>query len=205
MAIAQSIECIKRDVKNKHYLKSFKRQNWIPGVVYGKGETARTIFLPARQFNKTLQIHGIRGVFSLEMEGEKPAMVLIREIQKDPIKGDLIHVDFLTLSMDEKVNNLVNIQIIGEEDVLKKGAIVQTGLKEAEVICLPQDIPEHFSFDISNLEIGDKITVADIVLPEGVELVTDPDALIIAVLAPGKGAVEETEGETEETEGSAEA
>ena len=205
MANAQNIECIKRDVKNKHYLKSYKRQNWIPGVVYGKGEPARTIFLPARQFNKTLQIHGIRGLFSLEMEGEKPAMVLIREIQKDPLSGKLIHVDFLTVSMDEKVNNLVSIQIIGEEDVLKKGAILQYGLKEAEILCLPKDIPDHFSFDVSSLELGDKITMADIALPEGVELVTDQDALIAAVIASGRGEADHAAGETEEAGESAEA
>jgi large subunit ribosomal protein L25 len=138
------------------------------------------------------------------MEGEKPAMVLIREIQKDPLSGKLIHVDFLTVSMDEKVNNLVSIQIIGEEDVLKKGAILQYGLKEAEILCLPKDIPDHFSFDVSSLEIGDKITMADIALPEGVELVTDQDANRCGYCFR-RGEADHAAGETEEAGESAEA
>ncbi|HNX28863.1 MAG TPA: 50S ribosomal protein L25 [Syntrophomonadaceae bacterium] len=205
MAIAQNIDYIKRDLKNKHFLKNFRNQNWIPGIVYGKGAPAQPIFLPARQFNKTLQVHGLRGLFSLVMEGEKPAMVLIREIQKDPLNGNIIHVDFLTLNMDEKVNNQVSIQIIGEEDIIKKGAMLQFSLKEVEVQCLPQDIPDTFICDVSNLEIGDKITVADLEISEVIELVTDNDALIVAVLAPGRGTAEETEAETEAAEGSTEA
>jgi|LSQX01.1.fsa_nt_gb large subunit ribosomal protein L25 len=194
MAIAQNIDCIKREVKNKHYLKSFKSQNWVPGIVYGKGAEALPIFLPARQFGKTLKIHGLRGLFSLSVEGiEKPAMVLIREIQKDPLSGNLIHIDFLTVSMDEKVNNLVNVQIIGEEDIIKKGALLQTSLKEIEVLCLPQNIPDTFVCDVAHLEIGDKIIVSELKLPETVELITDPDTLIVAVLAPGRGAASETE------------
>lgn len=193
MANAQNIECIKRDIKNKHYLKNLKRQDWIPGIVYGKETTAQPIFVPARQFTKTLQVHGLRGLFSLVMEGTKPAMALIREIQKDPLSGNLIHVDFLTVSMDEKVNNQVSIQILGEEEIIKKGALLQYNLKEVEVQCLPQDIPDTFICDVSNLEIGDKITAADLQIPDKVELITESETLIVAVLAPGKGTAEEIE------------
>ena len=198
MANAQNIECIQRDIKNKHFLKEQKRQGWIPGIVYGKGAPAQPIYLPGRQFTNILQVHGITGLFSINMEGTKTAMALIREILKDPLSGKLTHVDFLTVSMDEKVNTLVNVQILGEEDILKKGALIQVGQNEVEVICYPIDIPSHFSCDVSNLEIGEKVTVADLMIPAEVELVTDPETLIAAVLAPGKGAEEETE--EEETE-----
>lgn len=199
MAKAQNIECIKRDVKNKSYLKEHKRQDWIPGIVYGKGSAAQPIFLPARKFTKTLQVHGLRGLFSLVMEeGTKPAMTLIREIQKDPLSGKLIHVDFLTVSMDEKVNNQVSIQIIGEENILKKGALLQYNLKEVEVLCLPQDIPDTFVCDVSELEVGDKITVADLQMPETVELITEEETLIVTILAPDKVADGEDEEETAE-------
>ncbi|NLB52581.1 MAG: 50S ribosomal protein L25 [Syntrophomonadaceae bacterium] len=201
MVITQNIDCIKRDIKNKHYLKTFKRNNFIPGIVYGKSEETFPIFLPAREFRKTLQHHGLRGLFSLSVEGmEKPKMVLIREIQNDPLTGNFIHVDFLTVSMDEKVNTMVSVQILGEEELIKKGALLQTGLKEVEVLCLPQDIPESFVCDVANLEIGDKIIVSDLDLPENVELISDPDAQIITVLAPGRGADADTEPETEESE-----
>lgn len=195
MANAQNIECTKRDIKNKHFLKEQKRQGFIPGIVYGKGVDSQPIFLPGKQFTKTLQVHGLRGLFSIDMGGENPTMALIREIQKDPLSGKLIHVDFLTVRMDEKVNTLVSVHIHGEEDILKKGALIQVGLNEVEVICYPKDIPNNFSCDVSDLEIGENITVADLIIPEEVELVTDAETLIVAVLAPGKGAEEETEEE----------
>lgn len=201
MVMAQNIDCIKRDVKNKQHLKVFKRKNFIPGIVYGKGEEALPVFLPGREFDRTLQKHGMRGLFSLAIDGmAKPQMVLIREIQKNPIKGNIIHVDFLTVSMDEKVNTLVTILINGEDEIIKKGALLQTGLKEVEVLCFPQDIPDNFACDVSHLEIGDKIIVRDLDIPQDVELISDPEAPIVIILAPGRGAASETEPETEETE-----
>lgn len=210
MAQAEKISCQKRDIKTKGYLNELKRSGLVPGTVYGKGIDSQAISLGSRNLSRIFQVHGSRGLFSLEIDGDSGMMVVVREIQRHPINGHITHVDFWKVRLDEKINSTVGVSIVGEEEIMKKGGILQAGAKEIEVSCLPQDIPETLVYDIAALEIGDKVTVADLQVPEGVEIITDLDALVATVLAPTltdedeevEGEVEgEGEGaETEETE-----
>lgn len=204
MAIAQKIAAKKREIKSKGYLNE-KRQEWIPGVVYGKDTGNMPVFLGRRELTKTFTSYGSRGLFSLELEGEpKPVMVLVRELQRNPLTGQINHVDFLTVNMNETIKSMVGIYITGEEEILKKDGILQLGAKEIEVSCLPIDIPENIECSVADLEIGEKVTVADLKLPDDVEVLTDPDTLLATVLAPSMAVDDETEGE-EETESADEA
>lgn len=205
MAIAQKIAAKKREIKSKGYLNE-KRQEWIPGVVYGKDTGNMPVFLGRRELTKTFTSYGSRGLFSLELEGEpKPVMVLVRELQRNPLSGQINHVDFLTVNMNETIKSMVGIFITGEEEVLKKEGILQLGAKEIEVSCLPIDLPENLECSVADLEIGDKVTVADLKLPDGVEVITDLDTLLATVLAPSMAVDDETEAEGEEEAESAEA
>lgn len=204
MAIAQKIAAKKREIKSKGYLNE-KRQEWIPGVVYGKETGNMPVFLGRRELSKTFTSCGSRGLFALELEGEpKPFMVLVRELQRNPLTGQINHVDFLTVNMNETIKSMVGIYITGEEEILKKDGILQLGAKEIEVSCLPIDIPENIECSVADLEIGEKVTVADLKLPDDVEVLTDPDTLLATVLAPSMAVDDETEGE-EETESADEA
>ncbi|NLG33074.1 MAG: 50S ribosomal protein L25, partial [Syntrophomonadaceae bacterium] len=117
----------------------------------------------------------------------------------------IAHVDFWKVRLDEKINSTVGISLVGEEEIMKKGGILQAGAKEIEVSCLPQDIPETLVYDIAALEIGDKVTVADLQVPEGVEVLNDLETMVATVLAPSKATTEEEteEGEATEAEGTA--
>lgn len=195
--LGQKLSAGKREIKNRGYLNQLKRNGQVPAIVYGKGEESISITLQQRQLNRVFSLHGSRGIFSLEIEGEsKPVMALIREIQRNPVSGQLIHLDFLTVSLDEKINSNVGILLNGEEEIMKKGGILQSGLKEVEVLCFPQDLPEYLAADISSLEIGDVLHAADLALPAGVEILSDMDSVIASVLAPSKAsAADEEEGE----------
>ncbi|NLB88410.1 MAG: 50S ribosomal protein L25 [Syntrophomonadaceae bacterium] len=201
------LACQKRELNTKSHLKQLKRENKIPAIIYGKGQANITITLDGRQVIKTFNTHGARGIFSLEISGEsKPVMAVIRDMQRDPLSGQIIHMDFMAVNMSEKFTSLVPVVILGEEEASKSGGIVQYGLKEIEVECLPQDLPENITYDISNLEIGSNITVADLEAPAGVEFLSSPDAVVVTILAPSKSTSEDEELEegeegTEETQG----
>lgn len=119
----------------------------------------------------------------LDIEGENnPIMVLIRELQKNPLSNEYTHIDFLPLKSDEKVHNTVNIHLIGEDELINQGKALQVAAKEVEIVCLPADIPNGLYFDVSNLNIGDKVVLADIEIPASVELVQDPSTVVCSVI-----------------------
>lgn len=203
MAFAPTIEAKKRELRSKGYLREMRRMKWIPGVVYGKGSEPLPIFLPEHKLSRLFITHGSRGLFSIELEGEQtPLVALVREVQKNALSGNVLHVDFLTVRMDEKVTAMVGIHIIGEEEATKDGGILQMGAKEVEVSCLPQDLPEQFTCDVSSLQVGDKITVADLhlQLPAGVEILGDGESVVVSILAPGRGTDIEEEAQEEQSE-----
>ena len=210
MAQAEKISCQKRDIKTRGYLNELKRSGIVPGTIYGKGIDNQAISISLKQLTRTFQVHGSRGLFSLEIDGDSGLMVVVREVQRNPITGHIIHVDFWKVRLDEKITSAVGISIIGEEEIMKKGGILQSGAKEIEISCLPQDIPETLVYDIAALEIGDKVTVADLQVPAAVEILTDLETMVATVLAPSKATDEEEveeegetaeAGETEATEG----
>ena len=201
MAQAEKISCQKRDIKTRGYLNELKRSGIVPGTIYGKGIDNQAISISLKQLTRTFQTHGSRGLFSLEIDGGSGLMVVVREVQRNPITGHIIHVDFWKVRLDEKITSTVGVSIIGEEEIMKKGGILQSGAKEIEISCLPQDIPETLVYDIAALEIGEKVTVADLQVPGEVEIITDLETMIATVLAPAISAeAEEAEGEGAEAE-----
>lgn len=194
MAMPKKLSCKTREIKNKGYLNQMKREEWVPAIIYSQGNEAYPIFVGNRQMQKMFNEYGSKGLLILDIEEGTPTTVIVRDIQKNPLTGKLIHVDFLKVDMSHKISNSVSIHFIGEEVIQKKGGIIQTGVREVEIECLPQDIPEHITIDISALNIGDSITIGDLSLPEGVELLSDANSGIVSIVAPGK-AIEELEGE----------
>lgn len=189
MTTTPTLYCRQRELNTRGYLKQMRKNGLIPGVIYGQGETGQSILLDAKEVKRTFVQSGTRGIFMLNVEGAKaPLMVLIRELQKSPIGEGYIHIDFLSLKSNEKVNNVVGIHLLGEEQLSGQGKFLQIMTKEMEISCLPADIPEGISFDISNLDIGDKVTFGDITLPPNVELLQDPDTVICIVMAQNKAA-----------------
>ena len=192
-----SLSVDKRALTGKSGARAVRRAGSIPGVVYGiKDSTPLTI--PPKELEALLGTRaGANVVFQLNVEGEAASdrPVIVKELQRDPMKGTIVHADFLEIRMDEKIEIAVPLSLSGESPGEKMGGTVSQLLRELEISCLPNAIPEHIEVDISEVEIGDVIHVRDLQLPEGVELVADLDDPVMTVIVP----VEEEE-EVEEDE-----
>jgi large subunit ribosomal protein L25 len=200
MALAQTLKGVKRELKGKGHLHELRRGQMIPSIVYGQGREPLPIALEGRNLNRIFSHHGYSGLFSLELEGEpRPILALVREVQRHPVNREINHLDFLEVSMTEKITSNVPIHIIGEEEITKQGAILQAGAKELEVACLPADLPESVICDVSQLQIGEKITVADLAVEANVEKISDPDTVVAVILGASKATDDETTEEEEAT------
>ena len=193
----------KREVVGKK-VKRLRSEGIMPAVIYGRNTASVPIALDDREVNRLLSSISSSQLIQLDIDGES-FTTLIRDRQYHPVTGSILHIDFYEVSMSEKLRTDINIVIRGEAPAVKNlGGILVTGQETLEVECLPQDLPERFVVDISNLEeIGDSVFVRDILLPSSVELLTDPDEMVIVVTAPiveEEEIVEEVEITEEEPE-----
>ncbi|GAB4473351.1 MAG: 50S ribosomal protein L25/general stress protein Ctc [Anaerolineales bacterium] len=194
-----TIEATKREVIGKK-VKALRREGKLPAIVYGHKFSPLPILLDYRQTSRSLAGVSSSQLIELNVEGQK-IPVLVRERQHHPISGNLLHIDFLAVSMTETLRAFVPIDFEGEAPAVKDfGGIVVTGLEEVEVECLPKDLPEKITVDLSKLgNIGDGIYVRDLVVPAGVEVLSDGDEMVVLITAP-EAEEEAVEEEVEEGE-----
>jgi large subunit ribosomal protein L25 len=175
-------------------VKALRRQGGLPAVVYGHNFDPIPITLDAKEASRILAGITSSQLLALKVGGVTHS-ALVREKQRHPVRGNLIHVDFLAVSMTEKLRAMVIIETEGEAPAVRDyDGLVVTGVEEVEVECFPRDLPERIIVDLLSLkEIGDAIYVRDLQLSSNVEILTDPDEMIVLVTAPA-GEVEEEEG-----------
>jgi large subunit ribosomal protein L25 len=168
----------------------------IPGVVYGKKREPQAIELDPTALEKLLRGSGagLNTLIDLSVGGRTDT-VLVKELQRHPVLGAFWHVDFYQVDLARKITVAVPIHFIGKARGVEFGGILDHPLRELEVECLPRAIPEFVEVDVSNLEIGQAIHVSEIVLPEGVEVKTDPMLPVASVVLPA-AEVEATPTET---------
>ncbi|MFP4198458.1 MAG: 50S ribosomal protein L25/general stress protein Ctc [Halanaerobium sp.] len=194
-----SIEAELRTETGKGVARKIRRNGLIPGVVYGRGNEPRSIKVDPLDIEKLLQSNAIFDLTFVGEDGEgDEAVVIIKDYQKDVIKQNLLHVDFQFISMDEKITVSVPMHLEGEAAGVRDGGVLQQLLREIEIDALPAEIPEEITIDISELEVGESLSVADLELPEGIDLVTDSDEVIVTVVTPTELIEEEVEEEEEE-------
>jgi len=178
----------------------------VPAVVYGKGEETTIISIDEREFEKAMQA-GLGGgtliklVLSKDSDTKGPSKVekttILKEVQSDVVRGDVIHVDFQAISLNEAITTKVPIVLVGEENRVNDGGIIQHMVWELEVHALPMDIPERVQVNVSKMEIGDSIKVSDLELTGDVQINTPEDEVIVLVAAPELHVEEEEEAEAE--------
>ncbi|ADL06847.1 50S ribosomal protein L25/general stress protein Ctc [Thermosediminibacter oceani] len=189
-----------RKLAGKGTLNELRRNGKVPAVFYGKNIENRTIAVDAKELHKLLKTHGEGVLIDLVLGGEKHT-VIIKEIQRDALKGDITHVDFFRVSMTEKIEVDLPIVLKGEPEGVKAGGVLQHQLHELTIEALPADIPEQIEVDISHLQIGDVLMVKDIKLSDKITVIDDPGEVVVTVLAPTSGEeLESTAGETNEPE-----
>ena len=161
-------------------VRALRREGIIPAVLYGPRMDPINVSLEARSSSRILAKMTASSLVTVLLDGkEYPA--LVREKQRNFIKGNLLHVDFQVISMSEKLRTKVGIQLVGEAPVIDEFiAVLVNGLEELEVECLPADLPERITVDVSNLaNIGDGIYVKDIVVSEKVDILDSLEEMIV--------------------------
>lgn len=175
----------RRDRAGKGPARTARRAGHVPGVVYGHGQPALPVSVNAKDLISALRhVEGGNMIVSLKLDGgDKTA--LVREVQLDPISHEIIHLDFQEVSLTEKVRVQVSVHLTGVPTGVKDdGGILETIARTVEVECLATSIPSSLDADVSALGVGDSLHASNLVLPEGVELLTDPEQTIATVVPP---------------------
>lgn len=181
---------LKADVRQlgKGHAKNLRREGLVPAVMYGKGNDAELLQIEARTLDKVLSVTGTHQLIALKVANQRPVMTLARDIQRDPIKRDYLHVDFYMVQMDQKVTAQVPIILEGEAPgVTELGGVLTQGLDELEIECLPGDLISSVIISVESLhEFNDTITVADLTVPETVTILSDTESMVAKIEAPRK-------------------
>lgn len=184
--MALTLKADERQGTTKSEIKQLRAKGKIPGVVYGKKTGNLVIAIDQKELLALLRKNP-HAIIEMELPnggGKQP--VMMNELQRDKVNRELLHVDFHQISMDEPVKTVVALDFVGEAEGAKEGGIVQVQLHELEIRCLPQHIPDTIPVDISGLGLGDNLLVNQIAVPEEIEVKSDPNELIVTVLAPQK-------------------
>lgn len=184
-----TINVHRREEKGKGAARSLRRNDMIPAILYRDGNSLPIKF-PKKEITQFINTTaGDRIMVSLKFADGENKLALMKEFQVDPVKRELLHADFFEVSLTEKVKVSVHVGTIGEPIGVKRdGGLLQRVIREIEIECLPDKIPGHVKVDISKLEIGQSFNVSGIDLGEDVKILTDPDEVIVNIVAP---AVEE--------------
>ena len=177
----------------------------IPGVVYGQGTAAVSVSVSPKEIAEILQsASGENTLFDIEIEGKR-RKVILKETQREPLKGELLHADFFEVALDKRIEVKVHIELEGTPvGVKNQGGLLEFVTRELELECLPTEIPDKISLDVSELELGRHLRVSDVTLPDNVTLLTETDVVIAHVVTPRAevaAAEEEAEAEAAAAEG----
>lgn len=188
----------KREVLGKGLAK-VRKQGLVPAVIHDHGNPSTHVMGEYQSIAKVYSSAGKHHPVILTIDGKKNT-VIIKEVDYDPVKHRLQHVVFQAIRSDEKVETEVPIKFIGEIPAEKTGLMVITNQSHVEASALPKDLPDEIELNTEKLvEIGDKLTVADLIIPPNVTILTDPDTLIVSV-EETKAQISEETTEEEETE-----
>jgi large subunit ribosomal protein L25 len=157
----------------------------MPAVVYGRGQQARPVALDPEALARILHAShsGINTLIDLRLEGRE-SVVLVREIQRDPVSGSWIHADLFEVDLQQTIQVRVPLHFVGRPIGVENGGILDHPMRELEVECLPRAIPDSIEVDVSALDVGDSIHVRDLSLPEGAKVISDPDLAVASVVLP---------------------
>ncbi len=174
-----------REGTGKGVNRKLRAQGRIPAVLYGMQEETKSIVLDPHALNRLLHKSGagLNTLIDLSVAGRNQT-VLVKSLQRDPVSGAYLHVDFYRLDLTRKITVAVPVHLVGRPKGLESGGILDHPMREIEVECLPTAIPERIDVDVSALEVGDSLHVSDLVLPEGVALKTDPTLSVASVVLP---------------------
>jgi large subunit ribosomal protein L25 len=178
------LEAKKREIIGKK-VKALRREGMMPAVIYGSDLEPQPITLDAKKAVQTLKVIGANTLVTIKL-GKKEHLALVRDVQREVIKRDLLHIDFQAVSLEESISTTVPIIIIGDAPAVSAyDAVLSSALDELQIEAKAKDLPDSVTIDVSSLEeIGDNILVKDIVIPGDVNVLDDPEEIVIVASAP---------------------
>jgi large subunit ribosomal protein L25 len=190
-----------RDAFGKQHARALRREGGVPAVLYGRSQDTLAIQLNARIFKQFLRTHGENVIINMEIGDGNTETVIIKEIQRDPVeKHQLIHADFIRISLDEPVTSTVPVIMLGNPPGIEDGGVLELVLRQVTLHCLPIRLPTEISIDVSELEIGDALYVSDLSLDDDIDILDESNRVIAMVSQPRVQLEEEAEDAEEEGE-----
>ncbi|OIO39711.1 MAG: hypothetical protein AUJ72_00130 [Candidatus Omnitrophica bacterium CG1_02_46_14] len=194
-----------RETGGKQSAKKLRSQGLVPAVVYYHGDESVSIMVADKEISKIIHLAGGENVLiNLTIENEKkakPRAVIIKEVQRDPVKRSILHVDFNEISLAEKITVEIEIVAQGESiGVKQENGVLDHPLRMIKIQCLPVDMPKNIIVDVSNLKLNQSIHVKDLALSDKIKVLTDPELLLFHVKLHVEEVVEEVAAQTPELE-----
>jgi len=184
MAQKETLQAEQREVTGTTAVRRLRREGIVPGVVYGSSQREYPIQLKAKTFSDLLRHQTSENfLVSLEIEGakEKTKLAIVQDIQRDPLTGGLVHVDFRAVSEDEQIHATVPITLTGEPAGVKAGGLLEQLIHSLEIHCRPGDLPERITNSVDALDVGQSLKVAELNMPEGVSTKMDGEVLVALI------------------------
>lgn len=158
----------------------------VPAVLYGFGVEPQALSIDRHDFELFMAHHAAGSTLvELQIEGQKGTInAMIRDVQRSAVKGGILHVDFLAVSMDKEVHAVLPIHLVNDPAGVKAGGLLNASLHELNVTAKPGDLPEAIELDVEALEVGESLHVSDVTAPAGVTIIDDPDLIVASVVPP---------------------
>jgi large subunit ribosomal protein L25 len=188
----------KRTKTGSSVARRLRRDGQVPAVVYGLDSGTDSLAVPARELDHILHsASGYNTLITLQVDGSKQ-LALARQVHRHPVKGIVIHVDFVRVRADQTIEAEIPIQFVGEAEGVRNGGLFEQSIFAVTVEALPGDIPNAFEHDISELAIGDAIHISDLVVPAGVTVLQEGEEVVAHISQPRAAEEEAVAAEGEE-------
>src|SRR5215210_7814524 len=168
-----SLSLTARDPEGSRSARRLRRDGLVPGVIYGEGGEPQHFAVDARILRNTLAHSG--AILDVSIDGAKATPVLVKDVQRHPVRGDIMHVDFLRVNMNETIHTTVVLELVGADDApgVVEGGVLSQETREVNIEALPGDIPDTITHDVSGMQINDTLTLSAVTVPAGITLLDD--------------------------------
>jgi large subunit ribosomal protein L25 len=178
-----TLKAERRDGTGKGAARKLRAAGRVPAVLYGHGQEPALLSVSSQDLLHLFHQAGGSLLIDLDIEG-KSQLAIPKEVQRDHLHGRYVHVDFLAVRRDERIKVQVEVRAIGDAPGVKAGGVVEFHQRELEIETTPANVPEFLELDVSELEIGPSLKVADVVVPDGVTILADPEETVLSVITP---------------------
>ena len=189
-----------RDDVGKGVARSLRRAGKVPAVLYGRKRGAVSLQIDDRTFQTLLRNYGSNVLINLVLGNDDEQTVVIKDLQRHPVKRNVLHADFQRISLDEKITTQVSVETVGTPVGVRDGGVLTVNRRQVSVNCLPLDTPEFLRINVEDLSIGDSFRVSDIEIDDTIEILENEITQIASVIEP-KVVLETITAEEEEIEG----